>query len=146
MKKSVLIIGIIISISCLTGCSLNEFVNQKVEDAKKDVSSQIQSTVENAVNEKVDNAVKSVESTLDPKLKQIRDNMANVKEMASIYYRINKKMPIQNKIEPLFPQNFAAMKIGYKLSGDGQKAIISYIGSEYSKEKVPDITVEGASK
>ena len=149
MKKVLIAVTIICVFGLLCGCSLGQTaqnlqdtVNQKIEQTKQDVSNKVETYVEKKVNNKVDSTVKSIESTMDPKLGEIRKNLNNIKEAALVYYKINKKMPIQQKIEPFFQTSFIDMKIQYKVSNDNQRAFITYIGKEYSKDKVGEIIVE----
>ena len=149
MKRVLIAFTIICVFGLLYGCSLEETtnnlqdtINQKIEKTKQDVSNKVETYVEKTVNNKVDSTVKSIESTMDPKLGEIRKNMNNIKEAALAYYKINKKMPIQQKIEPFFQTSFIDMKIQYKISNDNQRAFITYIGKEYSKDKVGEIIIE----
>lgn len=146
MKKIVLLVLMLV---LLSGCSFDRTaeevtsnVDQKVQQIKEDVSNKVEGYVENTVNQKVDSTVKSLESTVDPKLGEIRNNMGKIKEAAQFYYEINKKMPVQQKIEPLFQKTFKEMQIQYKLSNDSQRAFVTYIGNQYSKDKVGEIVVE----
>lgn len=148
-KSLIAILFISVSLIFLYGCSLEEGtkviedqINKKVDQTRQDVSNKVQTYVEDTVNTKVDSTVKSIESTIDPKLGEIRKNMSNIKESALVYYKINKKMPIQQKIEPFFPVSFKDMKIQYRVSNDNQRAFIIYVGKDYSKDKVGEIIVE----
>lgn len=150
-KCKLVIVSLFISISLMFiyGCSfeqgtrdIEDQINKKVDQTRQDVSNKVQAYVEDTVSTKIDSTVKSIESTIDPKLGEIRKNMNNIKESALIYYKINKTMPIQQKIEPLFPVPFKDMKIQYKVSNDSQRAFIMYIGKDYSKDKVGEIIVE----
>lgn len=148
MKKKGVIICVVLLIF-LSGCSLSENVQtfedsatQKFEEMKQDLSNKFRTYVEKKVNSKVDNAVKDIESSMDPKLREIRNNMQNIKEAVLVYYKINKKMPALQRIEALFPVSFKQMDIQYRISNDSQRAFITYIGKDYSKDKVGEIVVE----
>lgn len=112
-----------------------------VEGFIKNNSDQIKLTIEKTLNKGVDSTVKSVESKIDPKFGTITDNMETIKETAIIYFKINKIMPMQEKIEQFLGKKLSDMEIEYKISNDGARAFISYTGKEYTKEKIPDIIV-----
>ncbi len=147
--KRIFFVCCIILLISLSGCSFSEkaenlgdTITNKIEVAKQELYIKVQAYVEKKVNSGVDSAVKDIESTIDPKLREIRKNMQNVKDTALIYYKINKKMPIQQKIEGLFPTSFKQMNIEYRISNDSQRAFITYTGKEYTKEKVGELIVE----
>lgn len=133
----------------LTGCSADEMkqsaqnaVNQQIDQATQDVTNQVKQSAKEAVDKKVDSLMKSVENQMDPKLGEIRKNMDDIKDASLVYFKINKKMPTQDKISSLFSKSFSQMKLQYKLSEDNSKGTISYIGKEYTKDKLPNIIVD----
>ena len=137
-----------VSLIILTGCSVDEIkqsaqdkVNQQVDQATEEVTNQVKQSAYEAVDKKVGSMMKSVENNIDPKLGEIRKNMDDVNDVALVYYKINKKMPTQDKISSFFSKSFSQMQLQYKLSADSN-ATISYIGKDYTKDKVPDILVD----
>lgn len=151
-KNILFVLLMIVFITITSSCSNSDFSNfidknisSKTDQAKQDISNQVEENISSAVNEKVNSVKSSIESTLDPKLGEIRKNMDNIKETVLVYYNINKKMPIQGKVEAFFDKTFKQMNIQYKLSNDGARVFISYIGSDY-KGKIQDIVVDPVKK
>lgn len=146
MKHYKYLLCICILLICMTACVAKDSIDNNINQAKENVTDKVGIYIEKKVDQGIDSVVTSIESSLDTKLGEIRKNMDNVKELALMYYKINNKMPSQQIIESFFEKSFANMKIQYKISNDGQRSFITYIGNEYSKDKVPDIVVDPKAK
>lgn len=151
MKKLKFLVLFIIAVSLavFAGCSVSEItkstqdkVNAGIDETKQQAADKMGEYIENKVDKQISTVVTSIESNLDPKLGQVRKDMGNIKEAVLVYYKINNKMPAQQKIEPFFEKSFSNMKIQYKISNDGQRSFIIYIGKDYGKDKIPDIVVD----